>query len=368
MDDQTSGRRYRPIYRDLRIGAKEYPVLDLNLAKQRAQTFLDEALGILNLSKITPAQQQQLHRCLLIATDLSSKDAPYLLALQCLHGAVDLDDLSLDGLHFFKIAADRGHGDAAYRLATAYAGTARFPELEEYGFRYFHALAPRERQRWAEHYFHAAMAQEHQEAMEDLIIAYAYGRGFIPKNAASFVNVCETLVKRKNQAVTLGYGAWLAGMTVEGSEPLPEAIQLPIDANKALEFLLVASRGAVVELSQHALHLISLGMVNGLWNLKFFGKRLLREANQQHSLLAFYFAWYSIPVEIRAKTPALIEHYPLIAFAELVEPDEEQAVHFLKVALFGDHEELSLEAKNLLNDVFGSYYLDEAEALLLEEI
>ena len=353
MDDHFTQPHYRPIYRELRVGTRSYSIIDLDLAKERAYAFLEDAWRLLELNKISLTQQRQIYRCLLTATDLGSEEAPYLFALQLLNPELDPPFAREEAIHFLKIAAERGHGDAAYRLATAYGGMGRFPEVEGSGLMYFHRLSPRERQQGAEQYFEITLAQNHQEGIEDMIIAYAYGRGYIPKNVERFVNVCEQLVKRKNQAVVLGYGAWLAGMTVEGQKPLAEAVQLPPDLPRALDFLLMASLEGVLELCQHALHLICLAMMEGRWNLKFFKKRLLREAEEGHQLLAFYFAWYSIPENLRPSSSSFLQHYLLLPLADLIEPDEEQAIFYLKHALFGENELLRIESKALLRDLFG---------------
>ncbi len=368
MDVYNINKRYRPIYRDLKIGTKAYAVLDLALAQQRALVFLNNALDLLSLDSITQAQQQHANQCLLTATDLGSKDAPYLFALQMFNPDVEIPLHPEEAISFLKIAAERGNANAAYRLATCYAAMGRFPEIEEYGFRFLHGLSARERASLAERYFDVALKHDHQEAIEDMIIAYAYGRGYISKNAERFVNVCEQLVKRANQAVTLGYGAWLAGMTVEGDEPLTEAVDVPADPAKSLDLLLTASRGQITELCQHALHLICLGVINGVWNLKFISKRLTSDAHSHHQLLAFYFAWYSIPLHMRPATPALIDQYPLTPLAELVEPNEEIAVQFLNSALFGEDEIVAVEAKTIFSDVFAQGYLDVADELMLQEV
>ena len=183
----------------------------------------------------------------------------------------------------------------------------------------------------AEYYFHIAIAADHQDAIEDIVIAYAYGRGYIAKDINKFIDICESLIKKENQAVALGYGAWLLGMTVEGGEPLAEAIKVHKNPSKGLDCLLMASRGKQLEL----------------------------EVIQGNQLLALYFAWFSIPVDQRVALPNLMKQYQLSSLASFVEQDEKKAIQFLDHAFFGANNLISQLAKDILQESFGQYFLDE---------
>lgn len=366
MESLSNKQHYRPLFTVLRIGSKEYAVLDQSLAQERASIYLSRALYLL--------QQEQPERYintinyeLLIASDLGSADAAFLLACRTLEPESRVPFPADDAVIFLKLAADRGHAEAAYQLACCYAAIGQYKNTEQVCANYFNAIEPRERSRLAEHYFHIAVNANHREAVEELIIAYAYGRGFIAKDAEQFIQLCEKLIARGDQAVALGYGSWLAGMTVEGDDPLPEAVYVVPDFPRALENIILSAGGANVELAQHALHLICVGMYRGAWdNLPsgMLAEKLQHEINSGNQLLALYFAWYSIPLHRRCAMPELLEQQQLTQLAGFVNQDEGQAMTYLDKVLVGPNAHLSAIAKELLLQVFG-FGSGEVEAGLL---
>lgn len=365
MESATSRRHYRQVFKNLRIGSKEYAVLDLDLAQERALRYLAMAIELIEQQQTDTISQHLINEYLLTACDFGSKDAAFLLASRALNPDTDFMYPAEDAVVFLKLAAERGHAEAAYQLGCCYAAMGKFISAEQSCTHYFNGIDPRERQRLAENYFYTAIELNHAEAIEEMIIAYAYGRGYIAKSGDKFIHLCESLLKKDNHAVALGYGAWLAGMTVEGSDPLPEAIKIHKDTGKALECLLLASRSSQIELAQHALHLICVGMLRNVWDMKSekLNKRLYKDVSQGNQLLALYFAWYSIPIDQRVDIPNLMKHYQLTTLAGFVQQDEEKAVQLLDHAFFGAHTTISHLAKDILQEVFGRYFLDEDVAI-----
>ncbi|MFN7097827.1 MAG: hypothetical protein ACK4PR_09795, partial [Gammaproteobacteria bacterium] len=288
--------------------------------------------------------------------DIGSADASFLLACRTLEPECRVPFPPEDAVVFLRLAADRGHAEAAYQLACCYAAIGQYKNTEQACANYFNSIESRERSRLAEHYFHIAANANHREAIEELIIAYAYGRGFVAKDASQFSALCEKLVTQDDQAVALGYGAWLAGMTVEGEPPLPDAIHLPPNYQKSLDCLMMGAIGANVELAQHALHLICIGIYRGIWDNLPAGKlaKTLHETVEAgNQLLALYFAWYSIPLHRRCPMPELLDQQQLTQLSGFVEQDETKAMNYLDKVLLGANAHLSAIAKELLLQVFG---------------
>jgi len=355
-------KHYRPIFKNLRIGSKAYAVLDMTLAHEKALHYLSLAIEMIEQNKADSFSNHLINQYLIIACDFGNKDAAFLLASRALNKDSELNYPAEDAVVFLKLAAERGHAEAAYELACCYAAMGKFVTAEKSCTQYFNNINPRERARLAEQYFHIAIERDHQEAIEDIIIAYAYGRGYIAKDIDKFIDVCESLLKKEHQSVALGYGAWLLGMTVEGSDPLPDAIKVNINPSKGLECLLLASRGEQLQLAQHALHLICIGILRNLWDIKRsdkLTKRLYKEVSQGNQLLALYFAWYSIPIDQRVELPKIMQHYQLTSLASFVEQSEEKALQFLDRAFFGKHTMISELSKDILQEIFGKYFLDD---------
>jgi TPR repeat protein len=363
MDGTLTHGVYRCVFKQLRIGSKEYPVLDLPLAQERANHFLSLAIQRMNHGNLSIDDHLQINEYLLAACDFGSKDAPFLLAARALHPDARLAYPAEEAIVFLKLAAEREHAEAAYQLACCHAGMGRFVSTESGCQRYFTEMGLQEKVRLAEYYFSLAIDHGHQDAIEDLIIAYAYGRGHIAKNVNKFIELCEKFVAKNHQAVTLGYGAWLMGMTVEGDEALSDAVKLSPNPMKALNYLLQASRGDSFELSQHALHLIFLGFSRGVFEGVSYDK-LMKQFSQAiaqgNQLLALYFAWYSLPEENPIVPPPMwFKAYPLEALQDFCRPDESKAMAFLDAAFFGENRMISQLAKEILQETFGRYFLDE---------
>lgn len=368
MEKEVLPRRYRPIFKQLKIGTKDYWVLDKEQASERAQYHLQEALDLLEHSNL-PAFQDTINQELTLATDFGCSEAPFLLALQILGG--DTKELYGDEnvIIFLKLAAERGNPNAAYRLAAAYAGMGNFETIEEVSQDYLAPLSPTERERLAEYYFERALDAKHQEATEELIMAYAYGRGYLHKNSEKFQQLCERLIKEGNQAVMLGYGAWLLGMTVEAQDPLPDAITLTPDPQKGLDYLIEATHFNHYELAQHALHLIFVALERGAFDKRGedkIRKKLLKEAVSGNQLVALYFAWYSISAKGRRAMPKFMEPYPLTGFSQLIEPNDSFAIQFLDTTLFGEDEVIAEVAREVLVSIFGENYSKEDSYLLMK--
>ncbi|MBB71909.1 MAG: hypothetical protein CMF50_05870 [Legionellales bacterium] len=366
MDGEVRRKHYRPLYKHVRIGSHEYAILDKDLAQERAENHLNAALRCLD-APASAEKQLYIDRELAFATDFGCKDAPYLLALRILDCDVETQFLFDEAVVFLKLAAERGNTEAAYCIACSYAGTGKFRDIEDAGSQYFGSLDGKRRARLAEQYFGMAVQANHSQAIEDLIIAYAYGRGFIQKSADKFVRLCEQQICYGNQAVALGYGAWLAGMTVDGNDPLPDAITLRQDPMKALDCLLYSSRGDNISLAQHALQLICCGMQRGVWPESTHGRlrrELKREVKNEHQLLGLYCAWYSIAIDNRPRTPKMMEAYQLTQLAGLFEADDEFAISCLDTAVFGEHDGISNIAKNILAHSYGKHLMDEDDFLL----
>lgn len=365
MDGKTTPKRYRQIIKYLRIGAKEYAVLDPLLAQERAHEHLSIAL---NLMAAKSGNDNAINKELVLATDFGCKDAPFILSQRILDVDVKTPFYDEEVAVFLKIAAEREHPEAAYQMGCSYAGMNKFPKIEKAGNEYFSSFDAHDRTRLAEYYLKRAAELNHQQAIEDLIIAYAYGRGYILKSIDGFVEVCEEQTARGNQAVMLGFAAWLSGMTVEGDEPLPEAIEIPKDLTRSLNILLSASRGTNLELGQHALHLICKGLANGTFkNVHKVSKLFEKEVETGNQLLSLYLAWYSIPTAQRSTMPKVLENYQLSQLAELVDISDEKAIAYLDKAVVGNDEDISALAKEILSQVFGRCFMDTDGLLVIED-
>ncbi|MHA7840944.1 MAG: SEL1-like repeat protein [Gammaproteobacteria bacterium] len=346
----SSAKRYRPLFRRMEIGSHCYAVMDEQLASERAEEHLRTALYLLD-SPSTPEIQQAIDRELKLALDFGCADAPYLLANRILQGESTQGLSGSDALSFLQVAAERGHSEAAYRLGCSYGAMENFPDVEMAGAQYFNRYTPEERCRMAERYFDEAIALGYEEALEELVLAYAYGRGYIEKDSDCFMTLCEAQVKAGNQSVTMGYGAWLAGMTVDGEKPLEEAVKIPINIPRAFEYLFLASRGNDLEYSQHALHLLVLGITQSIWtrNWDRLARRFMREADNQHYLLALYMGYYAIPVGQRPSIDAeWMLKYPLTDLTKILREDHNIAARYLEMVHFGPDERLAAVANELM--------------------
>jgi hypothetical protein len=354
MSLEKMKRRYIPVFRHLRLGSKEYWVMDPKLACERAAEHLKKGLDLFH--EEATAEEKTLGCAeLLLATDFGCQEAPFLLVLQILSYPDDPIFPHHDLLNLLRLAAERGNGRAAYRLAASYAQMNHFPVIESLGEAHFSCLPHQDRMRLAEYYFAMAIADGNDEAMDELIMAYAYGRGLIAKNSAKFQHLCETLVKKGKQSVMIGYGAWLCGMTVTGKAMLSGAVEVPQDPARGIDYLLKASRGAKLNLAQRALQLVLVAQSQGALgtgSLQKLQRRLFKEAKDKHQLLALYFAWYATPTTMRREIPAFIADEPLPQLQHLLVPHEDLAIKWLDLALFGADAALSDAAKLLLANLF----------------
>lgn len=353
MSEKTK-RRYTPVFRHLRLGSKEYWVMDPKLAHARAAEHLKKGLDCFH-EEATAEEKALGCEQLLLATDFGCQESPFLLVLQILSYPDDPIFPHHDFLTLLRLAAERGNGRAAYRLAASYAQMNHFPAIEVLGKAHFDCLSNQDRVRLAEYYFARAIADGNDEAMDELIMAYAYGRGLITKNSAKFQRLCETLVKKGKQSVMIGYGAWLCGMTVMGKPMLPGAVEVPKDPVRGIDYLLMASRGPKLNLAQRALKLMLVAQTQGALgsgSLQKLQRRLFKEAKEKHQLLALYFAWYTTPPAMRREIPLFIVDEPLPQLQHLVVSHEDLAIKWLDLALFGADAALSDAAKLLLANLF----------------
>lgn len=364
MDAQLSGqRRYRPLYKTLTVGTKQYAVIDRDVADYRADHYYQQALELIERSQQSSDHTDLLADitdALLLATDLGSRDAPMLLVQHVLdHNSAESHTIPReDILVFLRLAAERAHAEAAYRLGCSYAKTGDFPEIEAIMAADSYLTAP-ERERLALHYLNLAVEQQHAIAIETLILAYAYGRPYLAKDASKFVHLCKKLIGKGNQAVALGFGAWLAGMTVEGEPPLADAIQLACNPELSLRYLLMASRGRDVALACHALHLLCLGIERGVWgedlknsNMK---RTMIEDALGGNQLLTLYLTWYSLEESKRPVMPDLIKAYPCAALATVFTPCVQRTVHYFELAVKGEKCDIANAARGLSRHVFAGY-------------
>jgi hypothetical protein len=354
MEEYLTQKRYQSPYKYLRIGEREYAVLDKALAAERAAYHLAAAQHML----AAPAEKQQatlINKELILATDFGSTEAPFLFALRVLDPSHQTQYPAEDVAVFLKIAVERGCIEAAYRLACSYAGFALFTDIEEAAQDYFNSFESLERARLAEYYFDKAIAAQHQLAVEQLMIAYAEGRGHIKQDIHAFTLLCEQQCFDGNQAVMVAYGAWLLGIMVEGTALATHAVVTDVTLFKGLEYLLEASKGNHLETAEQALHLICVSFAQELWNSqdkKRVYQKMINDAVHGNSLLALYLAWYSIPRAQRKKIPdGLFQRYQLNELAVLVCESEHDALVYLKVALFGKDEDVSAVAKEILSHV-----------------
>ncbi len=367
MDAQLSDqRRYRPLYKTLTVGTNQYAVVDRDVAYHRADRYYNQALDLIDISRrqaqnqsaLDPALVDQIADALLLATDLGSGEAPMLLAQRALDGLGAQHVLREDVIVFLRIAAERQHAEAAYRLGCSYAATGNFTEIEALITADPH-LTPQERYRLAIHYLMLAVEQQHAIAIETLILAYAYGRPYIPKDASQFVSLCTRLVRRGNQSVALGFGAWLAGMTVEGKPPLADSIQLTSNPELSLRYLLMASRGSDLQLAQHALHLLSLGVQRGVWGNELTNsamkRTMIEDALTGNQLLALYLTWYSLDAAKRPNLPDLIASYACESLEKVFAPCVQRAVHYFELTVKGAQSEIASAARSLSRHVFAGY-------------
>ncbi len=371
MSKEDSQGGYRPLYKVLTLGANEYAILDRELASERAKTHFDEAMRL--ITKVTSPESEadiaRINHELLIAVDFGCKAAPYQLGLRYLEGKAEMGKAGRrlarrrakidEALVFFKIAAERGHAEAAYRLGISYAGLGAYIDLERIIKVSTSKLDAVSRCELAVRYLDIAIEQEHPEAIETLVLAYAYGRGYVEKNSDKFFRLCTRLIQRGNQAVALGFGAWLAGMTVEGEQPLEDAVTIPHNTTLALDYLLMAARGTELEIAQHALFLICRGLERGVWEAECKQGRLKAKLNEDalngNQPLAFYLTWYSLPLEKRMIFPSLMKGHEFPQFEMLVKPSEENAIYYLEASLKGCHADVTKAARAISAQVFNGY-------------
>lgn len=366
MDSDNTHDRYRSVCRYLCIGDREYAVLDPELARQRAIHYFTQALSLIE-SDPNQKQQGQVNELLILATDFGSQDAPYIMALRVLDNEIKTPYAHEDVVVFLKLAAERGHPEASMQMGSCYAAMNKFPRIEACARDYFASFTEAERKHLAEYYFNKAVEKNYQSAIEELIIAYGYGRGYIEKNATKFMALCSAQVAKGNQSVTLGYGAWLAGMTVEGKDPLPDVVKIPADPNRALEYLLKACGGKNLQMGRHSLKLICCGIERGIWkNVDKILRQLCKVAKNGNQLLSLYLAWYSIPEEHRCHMPQVFQDYDLPLLADIVPVDRQAAITYLDSAFFGADEDISEVAKEILSQVFGRCFMDADGMLVLE--
>lgn len=361
MDAQLSGRRrYRPLYKTLTVGSNQYAIVDRDVAHHRADHYYKQALELIERSQKSTDDADLLTNItdtLLLATDLGSCDAPMLLAQRLLSKENENATVE-DALVFLRLAAERKHAEAAYRLGCSYAKTGDFNELEAL-IAADPQLNEQERQRLAEHYLLLAIDEQHAIAIETLILAYAYGRPYLAKSASQFVRLCTTLIRRGNQAVALGFGAWLAGMTVEGQPPLADAIQLASNPELSLRYLLIASRGHDPNLACHALHVLCLGIEKNVWGTDLKNSKMkhtmIEDALAGNQLLALYLAWYSLEETCRPMMPDLMTAYPCAGLSDVFTPCVQRSVNYFELAVKGEKEEVTAAARGLSRHVFSGY-------------
>lgn len=168
MHSQTNYNYYKPICRSLHIGAQEYAFVDQELAAERAENYLQEALQLIHSTpNYSDEHVARINKKLLTSTDLGSKDAAYLLATRILNGDVGTDYLPEDALIFFRVAAERGHAEAAYRMACCYADLNNYPELLGAGKGYFSEISIEDKALLADYYFNQAKELGHGKASEN---------------------------------------------------------------------------------------------------------------------------------------------------------------------------------------------------------
>jgi TPR repeat protein len=328
--------------------------MDPALAQLRAAEYLKKGLDLFH-EEATAEEKALGCEALLLATDFGCPESPFLLVLQILSSPDDPVFPHRDLLNLLRLAAERGNGRAAYRLAASYAQMNHFPTIELLGEAHFACLPAQDRVRLAEYYFAKAIAAGNDEAIDELIMAYAYGRGLIAKNSAKFQRLCETLVSQGKQTVTIGYGAWLCGMAVNGKPLLAEVVDVPKDSARGLDYLLKASRGDKLNLAQQALKLVLMAQSQGALesgSVQQLQRRLFKEAKDKHPLLALYFAWYSTPTAMRRDIPSFIAEEPLPQLQHFVVPHEDLAIKWLDLALFVGDSALANAAKLLLANLF----------------
>ncbi|MCD6055159.1 MAG: hypothetical protein K0R12_121 [Gammaproteobacteria bacterium] len=356
--------RYRPLYKTLTLGTNQYAIVDKDVAHRRADRYYHQALALMdvgeaqNQSRLDPTLTDKITDALLLATDLGSHEAPMLLA-QRIIDSVDRSQLPReDVVVFLRIAAERHNAEAAYRLGCSYAAINTFPEIEIL-LEAETSLDSQERRRMATHYLMVAVDQQHHAAIETLILAYAYGRPYIPKDQSQFVNLCTALVRRGNQAVALGFGAWLAGMTVDGKPPLADAIEVTQNPELSLSYLLMASRGRDLALAQHALQLISMGIESKVWGEELknsaFKRTLIQDALNGNVLLACYLAWYSLAEDKRQNLPALFTDCACAALDKVFVPCAQRAAYYFEIANKSDCAEIKEAARSFSRQVFSGY-------------
>ena len=364
MVSKFKHKNHQPLLELLQISKTGYFVINEAVALERADFYLSSALELMN-NELNHEYFSAINALLIAAADLGSAEAAFHLSQNLLSSSCQAPYSSSNSFIFLKLAADRGHLEAAYQLACCYAGIDNFKLMQAVCEKHFDELSASQRKHFAEHYFKQAIEKNHRESIEELIIAYAYGRGYIEKNVEIFIDLCENLIQKDNQSVALGYGAWLAGMTVEGEEPLPEAIKLELNYSKALQLLIKSANGQNMEMTQHALNLIFIGQEKGLWHflahnqLSALLTEMLEKGNQ---VLALYHAWYAIPVNRRPAMPSFMKQQKLTLLAAYVKVDEERAMYFLDKALLGTNRELAKIAKELFLKVFAFH---DQDALML---
>jgi len=353
---------YQPVHRRTEVGEKVYAVLEPALAKARAIDFLETA-QVLMRSEFATELLKPIQLYLVAATDYGCKDAPFLLANSYVatQEAVP-DDAVTAAIELLQLAFIRGHIDAGLVLASAMAKLGVDESWDQALAPAFMTMSATDREVLAIQQLEQAIDLGSDVAMEYLVVALAYGGGYIRRDGSRFVTLCEQLIAKGHQAVMLGFGAWLCGMTVSGTALPSNAAQPMIDYLRGFSYLLQASRGQSTDLGLQSLSLICMAMVQGQFDERVrqgLTQLLKQEMREDNPLFALYLGWYSVPLHGRKKTPALFVDHPLTALASMVEPNEQQAIALLERVVFSKQTKcanlvnLISIAEQMLNTLFG---------------
>lgn len=365
MDGIHTPRRYRCLFQQEKEknAAQQCLYVDPEHFAERGMQYLDSALQIMaKKSPYTLADHQKINHYLLLATDFSNKDAPFLLAARLLKKEAGLAFESSEIFVFLKLAADRGHAEAAYQLACCFAGMGNIAFAENICGHYLKSAPISKREQQAEHYFYIAMRQGHSSALDTLLTAYCYGNAYISQDAAKFIQLAESHFVQRAPKILLRYAAYLLGVMPD-KRPLPNtAVFCPCDPEKSFKFLLKIMFEANFVLAQTALSLIEFLFDESVFldakSRKKYEQRL-KEAVKSNQFLNLYAAWYSMPIEKRMGLPVYFDDYPCAFLGRIFEENLESATAFMERAIFGPREQLSRYAEHMLQSHFSSHYIPE---------
>lgn len=357
-----NNKGYQSLHQILSIGGREHQAIDQHAANEQANAYYQRALTMMEADykqaqhdKAAVHWHSNIVNDLMLATDLGHGHAPMLLAQHAMtHTGRQILNAS-QILTFLHLSANRDNTEAAYQLGCAYALTGDFPAIEALILEHT-TITDKKRSQLAKDYLRLAATTQHSGAVQALIVAYAYGSGFIERDVECLVELCTTLSHQGNQTIALTFGTWLIGSTntVEISDKQKADPMKTLTSG--LPYLLIASSGKDIPLAQKALQyicaLIGHHEADNVLIHKVFKPMLIQSAQKANQLLAFYLMWYALDPTEKPLAPEFMHAYDCSALENIISPCAEEAACYFERVIKGDNTMLIEIAHHLSGYIF----------------